>query len=1163
MASKKQTRRALFSSIVSLILCCAMLVGTTFAWFTDTVTSGINTITAGNLDVELYHSDNAIKEEKVDSQTVLFDDIELWEPGAVVYENFKVVNEGNLALKYQLALNFANATKNDKGRTLADVLKVAVVEDGFSGDREEAKSLSYTQDLSTFAISGELLDGKESKESKTYGVVIYWQPGDNDNEYNMNNLHEEVLTIDLGVELFATQVENEDDSFDNTYDKGLEMPEITVETPTADALLAALAAGETAVLTDDTELQLDEDFIIPKGQTAAIDLGGKSLTISGDGSIVAEGNLIIDNGELNATAAPDGLIPAIVVNKGAIVELREDVAINVPQGGLGVLVLGGSLTVDGASIDVEAGGTGISTTGFMGECEADIIIKSGSVNGDGTAINIGNASHLDIEIGASANVGKIIGGYGGTSAVITYYGDTAPDVAENAAENLVIRKAVAEDLFVDAEKKNTYVVESEEGFKNAVDYFPLQSASNNEGNPAVIELTSNLDMSGIEWEPWDVMFMTVNGNGYTISNLSNSLFSYAGAVKINDLTLENVTASGNQAATFAASAEGTTMTNCFLKGNNTVTYVDAGKNENGVGAITGVAVDCNLNVTIDENAVVTINKGNIADTEKTVFEDNLYGYKHTTYATNSGVITNNGTVVVNQGVSTAEELTDAVNNATDGSTIYFLKDIAGDANVNQRENVSIVIDGKGYKYDGTIYVYGNSRNTGAETLDIKNINFITTETVTRDFIHSYGNNTMVDQRYAHNVTIEGCTFTDTYNGTVVPARFRQAYNITMKDCTVKGTFSPMWADGCYGITVDNVTANCTNEGFSFGTTSNVVVKNSKVSVTGKYGYGVRVDASVATTLNVSNSTLKADAPVVIRKASNDYVAVIKDTTLNAIGKEKIIVTGSDYKAGVELTAPTGNVTVIIDGKNADGNYIALNADDVEAVIDNAEPGSTVALMPDTNYETIKLSDLKDVTITAAEGTKAIVTIGADAELQDVTLKNFGFEYTGASADCGVVIDANAQIDNLILDGCDFIGTGAKAGRGISGYNNSATLELKNCTFKDIGYPIYAWGGYEAMVIENCTFENIKSWAIMPQSGFDGDLTVTGCTFKDCLGGGLIKAGTLTAGHTFTFTNNTITGCTVAGDHNWFQFNASAGTKVISGNTKDGVAWTPGEADGLK
>ena len=241
-----------------------------------------------------------------------------------------------------------------------------------------------------------------------------------------------------------------------------------------------------------------------------------------------------------------------------------------------------------------------------------------------------------------------------------------------------------------------------------------------------------------------------------------------------------------------------------------------------------------------------------------------------------------------------------------------------------------------------------------------------------------------------------------------------------------------------------------------------------------------------------------------------------------------------------------------------------DANEFADVLATVEPGTSIYLAPDVDYGTIDVaSELTDVTIVGAEDAAAIIKITKDAVLEDVTLKDFDFKYTGAAVDCGVVVDANAQIDNLVIDGCEFVGTGAKAGRGLSGYNNNATIVLKECSFKDLGYPIYAWGGYEALTIEKCTFENIKSWAVMPQSGFDGDLTVTGCVFTDCIGGGLVKAGTLTAGHTFTFTDNTITGCTIAGDHNWFQFNVSAGTTVISGNTKDGADWTPGAADGLK
>ena len=122
MTSKKNTNKALFSSVIALILCCSMLVGTTFAWFTDEVKSGVNQIVAGNLDVDVLVNGDSIQDK-----AVLFDEVKLWEPGVVAYENLTVVNKGNLALKYELSVNFDNATKTPAGKTLADVLQVGVV----------------------------------------------------------------------------------------------------------------------------------------------------------------------------------------------------------------------------------------------------------------------------------------------------------------------------------------------------------------------------------------------------------------------------------------------------------------------------------------------------------------------------------------------------------------------------------------------------------------------------------------------------------------------------------------------------------------------------------------------------------------------------------------------------------------------------------------------------------------------------------------------------------------------------------------------------------------------------------------------------------------------------------------------------------------------------
>ena len=253
-------------------------------------------------------------------------------------------------------------------------------------------------------------------------------------------------------------------------------------------------------------------------------------------------------------------------------------------------------------------------------------------------------------------------------------------------------------------------------------------------------------------------------------------------------------------------------------------------------------------------------------------------------------------------------------------------------------------------------------------------------------------------------------------------------------------------------------------------------------------------------------------------------------------------------------------------KNADGTFTVykdLPATDADA-IENAAPGSKLTLPKNSKF-VVTANDLQDVLI-EGDGTSVLsFKTDADSKLKNVTLRNVKFVYDGTDVNSSIVINADAQIENLVIENCTFVGTGAKAGRGIYGQNSTADIVVRNCTFKDLGYPIYtmAGGGYGSLTVEGCTFEGIKSWAIMPQyNPYNGDLSVTDCLFKNCVGG-LVKAGAFTAGHTFTFANNEITGCTVSGDHNWFSINATAGSAVVSGNVKDGAAWTPTDANGLK
>ena len=112
MNNKRATKRALLTSVMALVMCVVMLVGTTFAWFTDTASTGVNKIQAGNLNVGLEMKDANGKWVSAEGETLTFKtkdnraaDQILWEPGCT-YElpELRVVNNGNLALKYKIQI---------------------------------------------------------------------------------------------------------------------------------------------------------------------------------------------------------------------------------------------------------------------------------------------------------------------------------------------------------------------------------------------------------------------------------------------------------------------------------------------------------------------------------------------------------------------------------------------------------------------------------------------------------------------------------------------------------------------------------------------------------------------------------------------------------------------------------------------------------------------------------------------------------------------------------------------------------------------------------------------------------------------------------------------------------------------------------------------------
>ena len=138
MTNKRTTKQALVASAILLCMCFTMLLGTTFAWFTDSATSAGNKIVAGTLDVQLWMYDEARAEyiNIGDDATPIFGKAEslkaqnnnadtLWEPGKTQVVYLKIANNGSLDLKYQVAINVRD---NADDEDLYKVLKYDIIE---------------------------------------------------------------------------------------------------------------------------------------------------------------------------------------------------------------------------------------------------------------------------------------------------------------------------------------------------------------------------------------------------------------------------------------------------------------------------------------------------------------------------------------------------------------------------------------------------------------------------------------------------------------------------------------------------------------------------------------------------------------------------------------------------------------------------------------------------------------------------------------------------------------------------------------------------------------------------------------------------------------------------------------------------------------------------
>ena len=223
--TSKSTKRALISSTLAILMCVAMLIGTTFAWFTDTASTAVNKIQAGNLDVKLMYSTDMVTWKEATDQTKLFEDSALWEPGYTQVVYLKVVNAGNLALKYEAGFSknyTSNRGKNVNGDwyRVDNYLKIGIAETETKFENREAVWSAIAATEKTLSKDFMLTDGwitlKAGESSKPFAMAIY-MPTSVGNEANASRLRPSSVS-GLGIEVRATQATVESDSFGTDYD---------------------------------------------------------------------------------------------------------------------------------------------------------------------------------------------------------------------------------------------------------------------------------------------------------------------------------------------------------------------------------------------------------------------------------------------------------------------------------------------------------------------------------------------------------------------------------------------------------------------------------------------------------------------------------------------------------------------------------------------------------------------------------------------------------------------------------------------------------------------------------------------------------------------------------------------------------------------------------
>lgn len=323
MKTAKTSKRALLCSVLSIALCLSMLIGTTFAWFTDTASTSVNQIKAGTLDVELFNEAGTAKlDEKLTWQKAAgaTETTTLWEPGCTYKtQGFTIKNNGTLALKYTVVVN---GVEGDAG--LLKVIKFSLVDSADNALANNGGHLSATQTSGALYLKAHM--------DETAG-----------NEYQGKTLDGVTITV------YATQYTEEYDSTGNQYDAKADMtPDNLDKMVTANVTKTAVSGEPTVLKNADSTVTAT----VPANAVAA----GTELTLT----VAPAQNPIVTVKSNQGVQAYNISVTGLAADNAAPVEVK----LFVGKGLSHVTLYHNNVKVDGAVYDAVNGYITFKTTSF-------------------------------------------------------------------------------------------------------------------------------------------------------------------------------------------------------------------------------------------------------------------------------------------------------------------------------------------------------------------------------------------------------------------------------------------------------------------------------------------------------------------------------------------------------------------------------------------------------------------------------------------------------------------------------------------------------------------------------------------------------------------------------------------------------------------------------